>query len=94
MLTLSKDYIKNNIADSFLIFHRGEDLYHYGSFFLSQENSHESKFIYEVDGNYGDYKTQIDLNNDHLLFSCTCPYPGDGCKHVVAALFDIMENQM
>jgi len=94
MLTLSKDYIKNQISDSFLIFHRGEDLYHYGSFFLSHGNSRENKFIYEVDGNYGDYKTQIDLNDDHLLFSCTCPYPGDGCKHVVAALFDIMENQM
>ncbi len=67
MLTLSKDYIKNHIADSFLIFHRGEDLYHYGSFFLSQENSGENRFVYEVDGNYGDYKTQIDLNDDHLL---------------------------
>lgn len=86
MPTLSDEYIKNNIADSYLIFQRGKDLYRYGSFFMSKENLDENEFSYDVDGNYGNYKTIIALQDDKIFSSCTCPYPGDGCKHVVAAL--------
>jgi hypothetical protein len=29
-------------------------------------------------------------NIDHLETSCDCSYPGEGCKHIVAVLLDVM----
>ena len=88
MLTLSKSFIKNHIADSQLIFLRGETIYRHGSYFLSQGDLAKKKFTYQVDGAYGDYTTRVKLTNDKVTSSCTCPYPEKGCKHVVAALLN------
>jgi hypothetical protein len=49
-------------------------------------------FEYAVDGSYGDYTIQIQTNGDGLETRCDCPYPGEGCKHIVAALLDISQN--
>ncbi|ACN17596.1 Helicase, Snf2 family [Desulforapulum autotrophicum HRM2] len=90
MAILSKAFIQNNIADTALIFQRGESIYHHGSYFLSRENS-DGSFVYEVDGSYGNYTTQVAIKGEEVLTSCNCPYPGDGCKHVVAALLNARE---
>jgi uncharacterized Zn finger protein len=45
-------------------------------------------FAYEMDGKYGDYTIWIQLADDKLVTLCDCPYPGNGCKHAVAALLD------
>ncbi len=81
----SKAYIQKELADSPLIFSRGEALLEGGSFFLSKGSLTEKQFVYQVDGAYGDYTTKIQFGGHQILSSCTCPYPGDGCKHVVAA---------
>ncbi len=86
MVFLSKEFIQNNIADTALIFQRGETIYHHGSYFLSKENLGQGSFVYQVDGSYGDYTTRVALKGEGVVTSCSCPYPGEGCKHVVAAL--------
>ncbi len=88
MPVLQKDDIKNRIADSNIIFKRGENLYQHGSYLLVEKNLIKSAFTYKIDGNYGDYVTKVRFTDDDAVFSCTCPYPGDGCKHVVAALLN------
>ncbi len=79
------------IADSRIIYKRGEDLYRVGAFRCLDHHPDYGEFVYEVDGNYGDYCTKVQINGA-ILTSCDCPYPGDGCKHVVAVLLDILDR--
>ncbi len=94
MESLSKNYIKTMIADSAIIFARGESIYQYGSYLLSQGNLEQKKFIYQVDGAYGDYTTTVSFTSNTIDASCTCPYPGRGCKHVVAAALNARDILM
>ncbi len=80
------------IADSPLIFKRGEFLQKNGAFRRLPEQSGNGRQVYEVDGNYGNYRTEIELGGS-ITTSCDCPYPGRGCKHVVAMLLDLFEKQ-
>jgi hypothetical protein len=79
------------VADSQLIFYRGENLYQHGSYFLSESDEQTRCFVYEMDGNYGDYVTRIQLTSKGLETVCDCPYPGTGCKHVVAAALNVRD---
>lgn len=45
-----------------------------------------------MDGNFGNYRTEIVLNGG-ITAQCDCPYPGNGCKHVVAILLEIFDEQ-
>ncbi len=85
---LSTKYIKQNVADTSLIFQRGCNIYEHGSFFLAKGNFTENSFVYEVDGNYGNYTTSLQLGENAPAYSCSCPYPGEGCKHIVAAMLN------
>ncbi len=85
MLTLSKDYIKNKIADTKLIFYRGLNTFQHGSYFLAKKNLAQKSFTYEFDGTFGNYTTLIHIKQNKLDASCNCPYPRQGCRHVVAA---------
>ncbi|MFP4531952.1 MAG: DEAD/DEAH box helicase [Desulfobacterales bacterium] len=90
MLTL--DYIRNAVADTEIIFKRGERLFEYGACVGGCLDAENGRFEYTVDGNYGDYTIEIQFNGDRLETYCDCPYPGAGCKHTVAALLDITQN--
>ena len=92
MLELTESFIKREIADTPVIYKRGVNLYHHGSFVLSSVNLDEGMFSYQVDGNYGDYVTRVALDADRVRTSCDCPYPGLGCKHTVAALLDVRDQ--
>ncbi len=81
-----------NIADSEIIFQRGEDLYRYGAFHCVDYDKQQGEYVYEVDGSYGDYVTRININGT-VTVSCNCPYPGEGCKHVVAVLLDLLDKK-
>ena len=89
MFELTESYIKNQIADTPVIYKRGMNLYQHGSFVLSETDTENGSFSYEVDGNYGDYVTRVILDDNWVRTSCSCPYPGLGCKHTVAVLLDI-----
>ncbi len=85
---ITKDYVRNNIADTALIFKRGEQMYANGAYLRYRADARTGDFIYHIDGNYGDYVTRIRLSEGKLETECDCPYPGDGCKHTVAVLLD------
>lgn len=85
MQTLSNTYIKETLADTPLIYDRGRQTWENGSYFLSSQNLATQSFVYEFDGNYGHYTTRIQVRLDTVETDCTCPYPGKGCRHVVAA---------
>lgn len=88
MVDLSLEFIRDHLADSAVIFQRGVHLFEHGCFVLKQADMDKGWFAYEMDGNYGDYTIRIQLADDKLVTSCDCPYPGNGCKHAVAALLD------
>ncbi len=80
------------LADSPLIFKRGEFLQRNGAFRSVPEQCGNGRQVYEVDGNYGNYRTEIVMNGT-ITTHCDCPYPGRGCKHVVAILLELYEKQ-
>jgi len=91
MTDLTMKTIKN-IADSEIIFQRGKDLYSFGAFHCVDYDKQQGEYVYEVDGSYGDYATRININGA-VTVSCDCPYPGEGCKHVVAVLLDLLDKK-
>jgi superfamily II DNA or RNA helicase len=92
MFELTPDFIRKNVAFSDVIFQRGTKLYEYGSFACTDADIKRGAFVYEVDGNHGDYTTRVQLMTDGLNSSCDCPYPGKGCKHTVAVLLDVYDR--
>lgn len=89
MINITKDFIRKNIADSDVIYTRGLRIYQYGSFLLDEAEDEKGIYQYKVDGNYGDYRTKIHLTDNAIETFCSCPYPGNGCKHTVAVLLDL-----
>jgi len=85
MKTLADAYIRETLADTELIFNRGKQTWENGSYFLSQKDPEEHAFVYEFDGAFGHYTTRVKFLDTDIQASCTCPYPGTGCRHVVAA---------
>jgi SNF2 family DNA or RNA helicase len=52
-------------------------------------------FEFECEGEYGDYIIKIDIENDTISTSCTCPYKKSYsgiCKHVIASLKILIED--
>jgi superfamily II DNA or RNA helicase len=88
MVELSRTYIRDQVADSKAIYQRGVGLYQIGSFLPGDSDPEKGCFSYVMDGNYGDYDTVVQMRDDGVEASCDCPYPGPGCKHIVAALLD------
>lgn len=88
MIALNRAYIQKEVADSEVIYRRGVGLFQHGAFMLAAANPEKGSFAYRVDGSYGDYTIQIQLLPERVKTFCDCPYPGDGCKHTVAALLD------
>ncbi len=91
MIELNRETIKNRVADNKTIFSRGLRLYEHGAFCCIDAEPDKGSFVYEVDGNYGDYTTKVDLRNG-TGSSCDCPYPGPGCKHIVAVMLDAVDR--
>ncbi len=85
MQPLSDIYIRDTLADSPLIYDRGKQTFENGSYFLSEKNIEEQTFVYEFDGAFGHYTSRIKILDNRIDVSCTCPFPGKGCRHVVAA---------
>lgn len=91
MIELNRKTIENKVADTKAIFLRGLRLYEHGAFCCIDAEPDKGSFVYEVDGNYGDYTTKVDLRNG-TSSSCDCPYPGPGCKHIVAVMLDAVDR--
>jgi len=87
---LSREIIKNDIADSDVIFYRGERIYENDAL-LYEGDDGNNLFDFRYDGAYGDYEICIDLSNENRPGICSCPYAGDGCKHIVASLLTVLD---
>ena len=92
MFSLDMQTIQSQVADSAVIFQRGRKLYEFGAYMCTEAELDQGRFVYQVDGNYGDYSTLVSLDNQHPEYSCDCPYPGPGCKHVVAVMLDVLDR--
>jgi hypothetical protein len=92
MPPLTAETIKKNFADSALIYQRGLGIYQNGAFVLKESDADQKIFRYLVDGSYGDYTTQVRIDGDEITVSCSCPYPGRGCKHTVAVLLHVRDH--
>lgn len=92
MFSLTKDVIKREIADSKIIYKRGEDIFSLGNYYLKEADFERQSFQYYIDGNYGDYDVKVDFDNGNINYSCNCPYYSNGCKHTVAVCLDIIEQ--
>jgi hypothetical protein len=54
-----------------------------------------NKFEFECEGQYGDYIIAIDIENNNISTSCTCPYKKSYsgiCKHVIASLKIVIKD--
>lgn len=91
MTTLDIDVI-HSLADSAIIFKRGEFLHRNGAFRKIYSAPNGEHFLYEVDGNYGNYHTEVDFTTG-ISVRCSCPYPGNGCKHSIAILLELFDEQ-
>lgn len=93
MEMLTPDYIRKQVADTDVIYRGGRRLFEYGACAGRSLDAEKAVFEYTVDGNCGDYTIRIQINKDCVENSCDCPYPETGCKHTVAALLDISQDE-
>lgn len=89
----TKEVLKKQIADSIVVYKRGENIFSLGSYYLKEFNVGENYYHYVVDGNYGDYDVKVRFDNGGIKYSCDCPYHSDGCKHTVAVCLDIISQR-
>jgi len=88
-MALSPTTIQHDIADSDIIYRRGLAIFESGALLRIPMDSADNHH-YRYDGSYGDYEITIDSNSDGTYrYYCSCPYPGDGCKHIVASFLDL-----
>ena len=92
MYSLNKEIVKNEIADSKVIYRRGKNIFKLGNYYQKEADLEKHSFKYIIDGNYGDYEVDVNFGNGNIEHHCTCPYYGDGCKHIVAVCLDIISH--
>ncbi|MDR2804390.1 MAG: SWIM zinc finger family protein, partial [Dysgonamonadaceae bacterium] len=75
------------------IFERGEDYYE-NDMVDNVEHDYPDTWTAEVSGS-DLYSVEIKMNGDEIVsWDCDCPYDnGDICKHIVAVLLYIKDNQ-
>ncbi len=91
MAVLQIDAIRH-VAATPLVFKRGEALHKRGLYRCIARESDNGLYSYEVEGSYGTYEVRISLNGT-IVADCNCPYPEQGCKHVVAILLKLFDEQ-
>ncbi len=89
MHELNRTYIRKEVSDSEIIYRRGVSLFEHGAFLRTAADPERGSFTYRVDGSFGDYNISIRLLTEGVKTFCDCPFPGNGCKHTVAALLDV-----
>ncbi len=92
MFSLNKNIIKETIADSGIIYKRGERIFNLGNYYQKEADFEKQAFKYMIDGNYGDYDVTVEFVQSKIKYQCSCPYYGLGCKHTVAVCLDIVEH--
>ncbi|HEX2950920.1 MAG TPA: SNF2 helicase associated domain-containing protein, partial [Armatimonadota bacterium] len=86
--TLTRESVEA-LADSPIIFRRGDLYFSSGS--VRQFSVADMQITARVQGGSSDYAVDIQDTEDGLQMSCTCPYDGEVCKHLVAVLLKFIE---
>lgn len=99
MSDLTQTIIKNHVAETDVIFNRGENLFFLGNYTGVEFDEETGVYHYAFDGSYGEYRVTVSMRQpgtkegdgevSPVKATCTCPFPRGGCKHVVAACLDI-----
>ncbi len=90
MLTLNN--FDNQISGAVL--KRGKQYYQDGAV-IEIEEINDGFWNAEVEGSeFYDVKVQLNESDAIIDSSCTCPYDGDICKHVIAVLYTIREEKI
>ena len=92
MAAVDFEYIRRDVADTEVIFSRGRRIYEGGAFVCREADLKAGRFSYEVDGAHGDYISEVEIQEEGATYTCDCPYPGTGCKHVVAVMLDALDR--
>jgi len=76
-----------------VILERGSIYFKNGAI-LEIDKIDDNEWIAEVEGTTENYEVEVNLNKKLEItdYSCTCPYDGDVCKHVVAVLLSIKKE--
>ncbi|PIE33821.1 hypothetical protein CSA56_09930 [candidate division KSB3 bacterium] len=75
------------------IYDRGYDYYLNVMVYSLNYNVDTDSIQAEVEENYDDYEVGISMRDDQLAASCTCPYEGWPCKHIVATLLTFLQHK-
>lgn len=79
------------LADSHIIFERGEDYFESG--YVEEIDFADNLLTAKVLGSLGKYNVKIYWDNNHFVqASCNCPYDGYICKHIVAVLLSLNKD--
>ncbi|GAK52537.1 hypothetical protein U14_03788 [Candidatus Moduliflexus flocculans] len=78
------DYVKRWAGGA--IFQRGENYARQGMVQQLEYNPDADTLQASVAGSGDEYDVEISARSDSLTASCTCPYDGWPCKHIVAAM--------
>ena len=92
MFEINHRYIKDRITQTKAIYNRGKCLFDLRVFFRTGYDPPKKLYTYQVDGNFGDYTVSVQFLEKKLFTACDCPYPGKGCKHIMAVLLDILNH--
>jgi len=92
MIEITREYIKRKVAASEIVFERGQRIFENGNFMCAEADFENGVFVYNIDGNFGDYTTRLTFSRVGLEASCDCPYPNPGCKHAVAVSLDVRDK--
>lgn len=79
------------LADSPAVFERGVQYLHSDA--IHQFAVTSRGITARVYGHYGDYTVEVVDTPDELEMTCTCPYEGLVCKHLVAVLLRFVEME-
>ncbi len=66
MYSLTRDVIKNEIADSNIIFKRGNSIFKLGNYYLEDADYENQSFKYYIDGKYGNYDVNVDFIDNEI----------------------------
>ncbi|MBI2668606.1 DEAD/DEAH box helicase [Candidatus Woesearchaeota archaeon] len=82
-----------DLADSEAILERGKRYHRTGR--IKSLSTEGNRVKAKIIGNYGTYAITITFDQDGEIddYSCTCPYDGSGCKHIVAVLYSLLDRQ-
>lgn len=86
---LTEQYIKERAGGK--IFERGVSYFRTGQ--VNKIRLEDNIIYAQVIGSYGLYQVQIEEDEKDFTFHCNCPYEGDCCKHVVAAMLTFLDNK-